>query len=117
MTRYRVMIAVLTLLALPLGAGTEQRMIHPEAIWTATAPTRGTLTSGALGPHILMHSPQLNATHVERTIETVTPFDLLILVEVEPRRCRYTRSRSSKMDFHQVSNCPAQARYSALRGD
>jgi hypothetical protein len=60
MTRYRVMIAMLTLLALPLGAGTEHRVIPPEANWTATAPKRGTLTSGALVPHILMHSPQLN---------------------------------------------------------
>lgn len=73
MTRYRVMIAVLTLLALPLGARTEQRMIPSEAGWTATAPTRGTLTSGALGPHILMHSPQLNETRVALTIKTVHP--------------------------------------------
>jgi hypothetical protein len=81
MTRYSVMIAVLTLLAQPLGAGTEQTMIPSEASWTATTPTRGTLTSGALGPHILLHSPQPNETGVERRIETVTPLDLLILFE------------------------------------
>jgi hypothetical protein len=57
MTRYCVMIAVLTLLAQPLGAGPEQTMIPSEASWTATTPTRGTLISGALGPHILLHSP------------------------------------------------------------
>jgi hypothetical protein len=81
MTRYRVMVAVLTLLALPLGAGTEQTVIRPEANWTTTAPPRGTLTSGALGPRIVMQSPQLHETRVERTIETVTPLDLLILFE------------------------------------
>jgi hypothetical protein len=81
MTRYRVMVAVLTLLALPLGAGTEQTVIRPEANWTTTAPPRGTLTAGALGPRIVMQSPQLHETRVERTIETVTPLDLLILFE------------------------------------
>jgi hypothetical protein len=81
MTRYCVMIAVLTLLAQPLGAGPEQTMIPSEASWTATTPTRGTLTSDALGPHILLHSPQPNETGVERRIETVTPLDLLILFE------------------------------------
>jgi hypothetical protein len=81
MTRYRVMLAVLTLLALPLRAGTEQTVIPPEANWKATTPVRGTLISGALGPRILMQSPQLNETRVERTIETVTPLDLLILFE------------------------------------
>lgn len=81
MTRYRVIIAMLTLLALPLGAGTEQRVIPPEANWTATTPTRGTLTSGALGSQILLHSPQPNETRVERRMETVTPLDLLILFE------------------------------------
>jgi hypothetical protein len=81
MTQYRVMVAVLTLLALPLGAGTEQTVIRPEANWTSTAAPRGTLTSGALGPRIVMQSPQFHETRVERTIETVTPLDLLILFE------------------------------------
>jgi hypothetical protein len=81
MTRYRVMVAVLTLLALPLGAGTEQTVIPPEPSWTATAPVRGTLASSTVGPRIVMQSPQLHETRVERTIETVTPLDLLILFE------------------------------------
>jgi hypothetical protein len=54
-------------------------VIPPEANWTATAPARGTLTSGALGPRLVMQLPQLHETRVERTIETVTPLDLLIL--------------------------------------
>jgi hypothetical protein len=56
MTQYRVMVAVLTLLALPLGAGTEQTVTPPELNWTATAPARGTLTAGALGPRIVMET-------------------------------------------------------------
>jgi hypothetical protein len=81
MTRYCVMVAVLTLLALPLGAGTEQTVIPAEPNWTATAPARGTLISGALGPRIVMQSPRFHETRVDRTIETVTPLDLLILFE------------------------------------
>ena len=81
MTQYRVMVAVLTLLALPLGAGTEQTVIPPEANWKNTTPAPRTLIAGALGPRIVMQSPQLNETRLERTIETVTPLDLLILFE------------------------------------